>query len=858
MRWWQKVLLTSLMLVLSFLATGYWYMQKTLAALPIQNLQFDIKSIGIAQLQFSHIGFDIDSANLQVQANDLTVQLDYGDWFQPSVHSIDVGNGSISIADWPATSQTESDRERTSTVSLPDTWQLPGSLPLHTALHNIAISLPCADLRCDYVLSTTLDIKQQQLQYRLVLSDAENPSLDRLRLDGNYQTVQGLPLLNSQLDIDNSLQLTIQQRLTQSDSLQHDGIISLNVAPPQPWLLQQLSRWQIPIPPDALAQFTSAVSVSSQWQLQLPKHLTAASFIETATGQWQLNAELPSPLIIPGVGQLQGNVDAALGLQQGVLTHYQIHSRLHLLQPQLPAALQQQGISADSVHLILTADGKQQPALTAMPLSIKMQTDGKTAMTISADATVNLTPPFSASLQNGNVHLTQSTLNTANDVTVKNIKADSTFNAYWLADSWQLDIKQSAINIGSLTLADTSVDKLALVITASQLRGDSEFKDIKLQTALNASLGNIQHAQLAPLSWQWHGSVDGDLNNLNIAGKLSNSASLGLTHNLKLQQNQISLDWQLDEIFLLAGNPLQATFSAWPALLEFNRGRISASGQLTQAPDMASDAIVSFSGVSGIYDRSLFKDVSANMQLNVQQQVLQLQTKDAQVGDIEHGIQAGPLTLSALYKAPISDLTSGTLDLQQLQLIAMGGLVKVDPMVLDLALPEQIIPLQLQQIDLSQILQQHPTTDLNGNGKISGTIPLLLGRNGATVQNGVISAESPGGELQYRPATAQSMAASNAGMKVVLDALDDFHYSVLSSSVSYDTSGKLNLGLTLKGLNPKLEAGRPINLNINLEEDIPAMITSLQLSSKISDKIKQRVQQRLQQQRANSANGVKQ
>jgi len=137
-----------------------------------------------------------------------------------------------------------------------------------------------------------------------------------------------------------------------------------------------------------------------------------------------------------------------------------------------------------------------------------------------------------------------------------------------------------------------------------------------------------------------------------------------------------------------------------------------------------------------------------------------------------------------------------------------------------------------------------------------GELVTLLGRNGASVKDGSIAAESPGGKLQYRPPAAQSMGATNQGMKMVLDALDDFHYSVLSSNVSYDTSGKLLLGLTLKGQNPALEAGRAINLNINLEEDIPALITSLQLSSKISDKIKQRVQQHLQQSGAKRANGV--
>ncbi len=44
-------------------------------------------------------------------------------------------------------------------------------------------------------------------------------------------------------------------------------------------------------------------------------------------------------------------------------------------------------------------------------------------------------------------------------------------------------------------------------------------------------------------------------------------------------------------------------------------------------------------------------------------------------------------------------------------------------------------------------------------------------------------------------------------MKLVADALDDFHYDVLQSSVDYHENGKLLLGLRLQGSNPDLEKG---------------------------------------------------
>ena len=75
--------------------------------------------------------------------------------------------------------------------------------------------------------------------------------------------------------------------------------------------------------------------------------------------------------------------------------------------------------------------------------------------------------------------------------------------------------------------------------------------------------------------------------------------------------------------------------------------------------------------------------------------------------------------------------------------------------------------------------------------------------------------------------------------------LEDFHYDLLGSSLDYDQSGTLRLGMRLQGRNPAIEQGRPIHFNINLEEDIPTLLASLQLTDKVNEIIKQRVQQRM-------------
>jgi hypothetical protein len=57
----------------------------------------------------------------------------------------------------------------------------------------------------------------------------------------------------------------------------------------------------------------------------------------------------------------------------------------------------------------------------------------------------------------------------------------------------------------------------------------------------------------------------------------------------------------------------------------------------------------------------------------------------------------------------------------------------------------------------------------------------------------------------------------------------------------------LSLGLRLEGKNPDLRGGQPVVLNVNLEEDIPALLTSLQLSGRVNEAVTRRVRKLLQE-----------
>ena len=60
-------------------------------------------------------------------------------------------------------------------------------------------------------------------------------------------------------------------------------------------------------------------------------------------------------------------------------------------------------------------------------------------------------------------------------------------------------------------------------------------------------------------------------------------------------------------------------------------------------------------------------------------------------------------------------------------------------------------------------------------------------------------------------------------MQTLLGILEDFHYDLLSGTVSYDEDGTLELQMSLRGQNPSVEGGRPVHLNVVLQENLPGI-----------------------------------
>jgi hypothetical protein len=169
----------------------------------------------------------------------------------------------------------------------------------------------------------------------------------------------------------------------------------------------------------------------------------------------------------------------------------------------------------------------------------------------------------------------------------------------------------------------------------------------------------------------------------------------------------------------------------------------------------------------------------------------------------------------------------------------LGGKARSGPFELGLGKGQSRFVAQLEGIGLNDIMQLERQEGLQGSGILDGRIPVTITRHGIQVAQGRLTARAPGGDIRYLPTgRVLSLAQSNPNMKMVVDALSNFQYHKLEVTSDYKPDGNLALQVRLEGKNPDWQAGQPVNLNLNLEENIPALLRSLQLSSEITERVR--------------------
>ncbi|KXJ48844.1 Dicarboxylate transport [Marinobacter salarius] len=395
---------------------------------------------------------------------------------------------------------------------------------------------------------------------------------------------------------------------------------------------------------------------------------------------------------------------------------------------------------------------------------------------------------------------------------------------------------------------DSRLDGLWVNLAGVTLVGEYQLAPMALERLavegpFEATVATIHHPQLLPQPWRFDGQLDGTLSELKIDGRLSSDAGVDADMDMNYPFEGIpALEVSMNAAGASGGRALADTFTAWPAALEVSDGRVEAALSArfpSQGFRVQGDLV--FDNLDGLYDRTAWTGLDGRVNLNLDNDHVNVRTSDLVLDALNPGIALRDVRVAGLYRSPRDQIANGTLVLDQASSELLGGEVRVTPGEWQLADMPLRISLELSGIELAKLMQVYPAEGLAGSGLLQGAIPVRVGPEGVSIDAGQVQAVAPGGTLKLPADRLKGMAQGNQAMALVVQAMENFHYSVLNSTIDYAQDGTLMLGLRLEGSSPEVRDGHPIVLNINLEEDIPALLTSLQLSGRVNEAVTEKV-----------------
>ncbi|HIE86995.1 MAG TPA: hypothetical protein EYP91_09180 [Gammaproteobacteria bacterium] len=165
----------------------------------------------------------------------------------------------------------------------------------------------------------------------------------------------------------------------------------------------------------------------------------------------------------------------------------------------------------------------------------------------------------------------------------------------------------------------------------------------------------------------------------------------------------------------------------------------------------------------------------------------------------------------------------------------LGGTFNIQSLDYDLVTETSDFLVRLDGALLSEVLALEGA-DLSGDGVLDAEFRVLLGPDSLRVNEGMVQSRPPGGHIRYLGSASDG---GNAGLKLALTALKNFQYESIHATPTLE-DGNLELGIRLEGKNEEVESGRPIHFNLNINQNIPALLQSLQAHEKLEQKIKER------------------
>ncbi|PIO89329.1 MAG: hypothetical protein COS82_05135 [Zetaproteobacteria bacterium CG06_land_8_20_14_3_00_59_53] len=276
-------------------------------------------------------------------------------------------------------------------------------------------------------------------------------------------------------------------------------------------------------------------------------------------------------------------------------------------------------------------------------------------------------------------------------------------------------------------------------------------------------------------------------------------------------------------------------------------GSLTVTGKLTWSKKaFAAFFLLHLADVKGAYAGNSFSGLSGDVSAVVDARRIRLHSENISAQMFDPGLPLADVGMRASVNYPFKGKFRFVL--QDVHAQAFGGGVSSGSIDVDTARRSNPFVLRLEHVDVKQLVEFRKQEGLFADGLLDGTLPFDWTDKGLKMTAGSLDARMPGGLIRYLgTASMQQMAASDKAFGMAMQVLNNFHFKVLHTQADYQPDGQLTLHIALKGNNPGYEDGRPIELNLNIEENMLKLLQSLRAADEIGDRVEKSVKKKMQE-----------
>ncbi len=281
---------------------------------------------------------------------------------------------------------------------------------------------------------------------------------------------------------------------------------------------------------------------------------------------------------------------------------------------------------------------------------------------------------------------------------------------------------------------------------------------------------------------------------------------------------------------------------------DVTHGTVSASAEMTFSKALSEAnkplhlkrlrGIVDFKEMGGFLTPTIMEGLTTRVEILGEDETLQIPVTPLRIRNIQSAVGLTETSL-LLSTGTFNQNSMPTLSITNMSTHLLGGQVSLADAIIDPSATTHAVTLQVKGLDLGEVLRLEQQETVKGTGTLDGALPLFISGKEITVKQGSIQARPPGGTLQFEVSeeTASSWAKSQPNLDLIVKSLKNYQYSKLEVVVDYEKNGILKLATKLEGKNPAFRKNVPIHFNLNIEENIPALMKSLSLVKDLENKI---------------------